>query len=70
MNVDKEIPIPRKQRKHAKWPWHELEVGDSFLMPEKSINAATAHANTASKSTGHKYTCRTVEGGVRIWRVK
>jgi hypothetical protein len=46
-----------------------MEVGDSFFAPGMKaralINATQWHAN----KTGKKFTCSTVEGGARCWRV-
>ncbi len=70
MNIDKDIPLPVKRGGgNAKWPWGELEVGDSFLMP-RTLSSASGQAVTHAKKTGRKYACRTEAEGIRVWRVK
>lgn len=69
MNIDTDIPIPAgKCGGNHKWPWDQLEVGDSFLMPRK-LSSASGQATAHAKKTGRKYTCRTEAEGIRIWRV-
>lgn len=63
--IDKTIPIPPKQMgREPKYPWKEMEVGDSFLVPNitrEKINATSPHG---------KYLKRQEDGGVRVWRIK
>ena len=68
--VEKGIEIPGGGKK--KYPWDEMEVGDSFFIPglgEVPRNIASS-APTHRKKRGEKYTTRKVEGGYRIWRTK
>lgn len=68
--VDKNIPIPadRRGKGRAKYPWRDMQVGDSFLVP-KAINAISGTTSCAAKRLGFRFTLRTVEGGTRIWRI-
>lgn len=83
MKIDKNIPIPNvcENRQgangYSKYPWRDLEVGDSFAVPfltPKSQSRITALAAYQSRARGHKYVTRvTNEAGkkmVRLWRVK
>ena len=69
--IEKHIPIPEHTGSGArpKYPFADMEVGDSFFAPNMTarslINASQWHAN----KTGKKFTCSTVEGGARCWRV-
>ena len=58
----------------AQYPWDELEVGDSFFIPEKSSKTFGSAASTAAKARGIKLSLRTVEEGgvigIRIWRLE
>ena len=73
--VEKGIPVAMWARQ-GKYPWHEMEVGDSFMVPGLTENktptgaykvtAAVAYFNSKHKQ---KFTARTVEGGMRVWRI-
>ena len=66
--IETGIPIPPPQTGGGRYPWRKMKVGDSFLVPgktQKTWNGVSA----AHKMTGFKFTVRTVEGGVRVWRI-
>ena len=52
-----------------KWPWKEMRMGESFVMPVPAPNASSA-ARRAAVAYKMKFTCR-VEGPrqTRIFRV-
>ena len=53
-----------------KYPWSKMQVGQSFLVPdEKKVKNISAAARHAKKRHGIDLRVRTVEGGVRVWRV-
>ena len=63
------IPLPCKRGK-AKYPWRELEVGDSFFVAgAKSVIIASSANGFAARHPGLNFVCRQVEGGVRVWRI-
>lgn len=74
--VEKGIPIPDESRggDHAtrtyKYPFHLMEVGDSFFVPELNSYQFSGRIANGQHRTGFKFTVRTVEGGIRIWRTK
>jgi hypothetical protein len=51
-------------------------VGQSFFVPfasddaRKGLSRLSSVAILYGKETGKKFTTRTVEGGVRVWRVE
>ena len=69
--IEKRKPIPKIVRtgRPEKYPWSKMEVGDSFFRAGKAPALQMA-AYDAAKRHGHKYTCRTVDGGGRVWRIK
>ena len=69
VKIEKGIPIPKKFGTCAKWPFEKMEIGDSFLMPELAAQQASGRAGYWARKMGHKYTCREVEGGTRVWRI-
>ena len=64
MEIEKDIPIPRVNS----YPYSELEVGDSFLIEDKSIHNVCNMNTRASKKFGYTLVARKVEGGIRVWR--
>lgn len=71
MKINKGIPLPIKggTGSRSKWPWHEMEIGDSFLMTNRSIIRAGSMACKAHDRLGFKYSCRTEGSSVRVWRI-
>lgn len=71
--IEKGIPLPeRRPRREAsrQYPWSSLEIGHSFFIPapmttlKLSSSLAYRHQNL-----GPRYVARTIDGGVRVWRV-
>jgi hypothetical protein len=71
MQIDRNIPLPKPQRasKPSKYPWSEMEIGDSFMVEGKTTAQMSGRVRYAEKTTGFAFTSRSVEGGCRIWRV-
>ncbi len=46
-----------------------MEVGDSFFYPSKSKHPHQNFYQVTKHLKERKYTCRTVEGGARLWRL-
>lgn len=71
MSIKNNIQLPDKGGvgSRSKWPWHEMEVGDSFLMGNQSIVRAASLACKANDRLGFKFSCRTEGENVRVWRV-
>lgn len=71
--VEKRIPMPATYRGGRKWrfPFQEMEVGDSFLFPKKmTILNVGNYVQYARDRLKRKFTCRTTDEGVRCWRTK
>ena len=78
--IDKGIPLCAPRAQSNKYPLDEMEVGDSFFVPHPDAkkarqNALARNAGQYRKPPKHTpfqrhFVTRTVEGGVRIWRVK
>jgi hypothetical protein len=75
--IETGIPIPPKKmgKNQALYPYADLEIGQSFFAaprPGKSIRQTAMYLSGMSayyaKKTGRRFTSRTVEGGVRVWR--
>ena len=64
--IDKDRPIP-PTRRQTKYPFGEMEVGDSFFAEnKKAVSAAHVWAST---HPGVKFATRTEGDGVRVWRL-
>ena len=72
MKIEKGIPIPRSkfQGKYIKVV-SLMEVGDSVLLNCKNTTDNSVHGiRQAGRSIGFKLSARTMDEGVRVWRVK
>jgi hypothetical protein len=67
MQIEKNIPMPPTRIK--KYPFSEMEVGDSFLTEKCSVRAS-ACAFTERIDPEKKFATRKVECGFRVWRIK
>jgi len=70
INIESGVPAPTSNRRTfaQKYPWRELEVGQSFLEPATCFRTMQAGASLAGKRLGKKFVARIVDGGVRVWR--
>jgi hypothetical protein len=65
IKIESGIPMP------AKFPFAEMKVGDSFLVPEStSRNVVTVYARRHAIKTGMKFTIRKTSEGYRCWRIE
>lgn len=75
--IKKGVPLPpsRQVGRGAKYPFLEMEVGDSFfhklegedvLVVQRRLSAAAMHA---SRKTGRIFTTRAFEEAVGVWRL-
>jgi hypothetical protein len=70
-DIEKDVPLIGKagSGRTEKYPWSKMEIGDSFFVPGMKLKNISNSGQNAQKSLGYKYAIRTVDGGVRIWRV-
>lgn len=76
--IESAIPIPPKKGRpgigdHKKYPFDTLGVGESFFVTVPDTKAKTALSAQVAywgKKLGWTFTRRTMDGGVRIWRIK
>lgn len=77
--IETNIPLPARTNPtvgaSAKYPLADMLVGDSFLYPCAPATLAdrrrlsSALASHARRYKGVKFSMRTVDGGLRVWRV-
>jgi hypothetical protein len=70
VNIDKGVPVPPSSG--TKYPFGDMEDGDSFLVPvEDKINVLNSARQWIRRNRDDlRIVSRTLEEGVRIWFVK
>lgn len=71
--IEKNIPIPGVAARNTKYPFLQLEVGDSFFVPcaeEQKKSFRGRLAGRVVKIKDRKFTVRSVDGGMRVWRIE
>ena len=78
IEIESGIPIPATKRpggRRSTYPFADLDVGQSFFVPNQPgktnrqlIMAISGAAQHITRKTGHRFTSRTLEGGIRVWR--
>jgi hypothetical protein len=74
--IEDNVPIPATTGKlQRKYPLSDLLVGQSFFVPRisdarRELMTISGAATRHGKKTGKMFVTRTVEGGVRVWRVE
>lgn len=66
--IEANVPLPEEKSKHN-YPYEQLQVGESFLVPGGNMNLLCNYNNTRGKKLGMKFVCRKEGDGVRVWRV-
>jgi hypothetical protein len=67
--IQKGLEMPEAPRRKTKYPWPDLEVGDSFEI-DTNLGAAHTYARQASERYKKTFEARAYRGAVRIWRTK
>lgn len=74
ISIDKNVPLPEGVARETKWPFADMEVGDSFFAAGHTSNQMTNAASHWRKKKGWAFACRNVEEqnvkGARVWRTK
>ena len=67
IKIEKNVQMPRTNTS-GKYPFGEMEVGDSFVTTEKYVRAAS---QIFGKLNGKKFVTRTQEDkSIRVWRAE
>ncbi len=67
--IQKGVPIPPAIRLGRKYPWYEMEVGDSFYTPVKRQSFSQQLAIHNNRDGKH-FIARSEGKGTRVWRDK
>lgn len=65
VEVSRDVPLPPPRRRY---PYGEMEVGESFLIPGGTLQVVCNANYRAGKRLSRKFIARREEGGVRVWR--
>lgn len=72
MIIEKNVPMPKTEGRGRPpiYPFRDMDVGDSVFIPEQGVGgSAYLSAMQHGRLNGKKFSGRTEDGGVRIWRV-
>lgn len=77
IKIEKNIPPPFGGGR-TKYPFSEMQVGDSFFIPcsdaamRQTVNNLIVSAKgwSSRNNNSAKFTARAVEGGARVWRLQ
>lgn len=74
--IERNVPLPPDWRLgntvrkgQSKYPFRKLEIGESFFVPERKIVGLSSLAGKVSKTLQVKFKLRSMDGGVRCWRI-
>jgi hypothetical protein len=73
VKIEKNIDMPPGpgSGRPMKYPWLDMEVDQSFVLPAPNIANARAHCTGAnSRYAPRKFSVRFYKGEFRVWRVK
>ena len=76
IKIEKGVNVPPKAREIIKYPFLNMEVGDSFHISAKEQDLQTSYnrLNNAMsrhhKNTDMRFTLRNLKTEVRVWRIK
>jgi hypothetical protein len=65
--IEKGVPI--RGAAADVYPFRDMEVGDSFLVPSGSARQARNAAYMFGARNSVKFKSRAVSGGLRVWRI-
>jgi hypothetical protein len=67
--IEKGIPPPIG-KKNGKYPYDKMDVGDSFYIEGAKITTISASIYHQNKKNKNKFASKTVDSGVRVWRIQ
>ena len=65
--IERNIPVPTFR---GKYPMAIMEIGDSFFVSGDKAKVAQRSASNYGRKYNKIFTSRSMDGGIRIWRVK
>lgn len=69
--IEKDVPLPsRNSTGRSRYPWAEMEVGDSFFAADGVRSRVAAAAQNHRRRYGRRFAVRVEGDGVRVWRIE
>jgi len=69
LDIDKGVPQPQATGR-SKYPWHTMEVGESFFVPGARSKTWGQYRNANQLYAPKRWEARGEKEGLRVWRVK
>lgn len=72
LKIEKNLPAPASKIARNKYPFGQMEVGDSFLVPLEGKYAFRIQSNMLSAARRYRpkrFATRSETDGVRVWRI-
>lgn len=67
--IEKGVPLPQKRRRPSRYPFADMNVGDSFVTSNKSVRGAMiAYAKRHPKKCLRFIAEAQETGNIRVWR--
>lgn len=68
--IEQNVPLPGKDGLHpnTKYPFRAMNVGESFLVADRSANTMRVISRHHAMKTGYEFKVRKAGDGARIWR--
>ena len=75
IKIETDIPLPLVTRRGTRYPFAEMKIGESFFLScaskHEALKAQATVGHCARYALGrNKIVTRTVEGGIRVWRIE
>jgi len=67
--IDKKVPLPDFRGGKVKYPFADMNPGDSFTVPDTEKLAARQASYAFGRRNGTKFAARFKDGENRIWRI-
>ena len=70
-SIDRGVKIPQSKygTGTGKYPWHQLEVGDSFFVPETQLASSKSRPATPLFNTSSRVCVENGTKGIRVWKI-
>jgi hypothetical protein len=68
--IERGIPLPEVGRRKCRYPWMEMEVGDSFFAPAVNLKTMKSGAYKNGINLGRRFEAHAEAGGARVWRTR
>lgn len=72
MDIESNVPMPtRRKNNPCKYPFGDMKVGDSVFFEGASTSSKEyVAAFLAGRRHGFRFCGRSMDGGLRIWRIE